>query len=139
MWIMTDVGYLSIVEHQDDPGLLLVRARVGEDITSVFGDVEVEEKPGADYLYRAVLDRGFVANVLREKVMTLDYTSHAKDVAIQRSHTVAGRSSAYYATWTAMAKIQPYAPYATVPRSEQLLVQPEPSRWGPQDWPMGSR
>lgn len=113
MWIMCDTGYISIVEHQDDPNVLQVRSRVKDDITNVFGtDVEVYEHVGADYLFRANVSRERVADTLWEKVWGLDYTSHVKDVAIKRSAPAQGRSAAYYATWSAMAKMQPVAPYA---------------------------
>jgi hypothetical protein len=118
MWALVDTGFISVVEHREDPNVLLVRSRVREDITRTFGtDIEIEELPGADYLFRAKVDRQRVADTMWEKVMTLDYDSHVKDVAIKRSAPSAGRSAAYYATWTAMAQMQPYAPYAHTPRS----------------------
>ena len=113
MWLMLDTGFISIVEHQESPDWLLVRSRVKADITNVFGDdIEVETLPGADYLYRAIIDRDRVANTLWEKIWTLDYASHAKDIAIKRSAPAVGRSAAYYATWTAMSKMQPIPPYS---------------------------
>jgi hypothetical protein len=111
MWILTDVGFISVVEHQDDMNMLQVRSRVREDISRIFPNAAVYEHDGADYLFRANISREEVANVLWEKMMTLDYTSHVKDVAIKRSAPAAGRSAAYYATWTAMSKMQPVPPY----------------------------
>lgn len=111
MWILADQGFISIVEHQDDMNVLQVRSRVREDISRIFPNADVYEHDGADYLYRANISREEVANVLWEKVMTLDYTSHVKDVALKRSAPAQGRSTAYYATWTAMSKMQPVPPY----------------------------
>jgi hypothetical protein len=114
MWLMLDTGFVSIVEYRGDPQSLLVRSRVRADISRVFGDdVTVEEKPGADYLFRAVLPRERVAEVIAAKVMGLDYDSHAKDVALARSEPARGRRAAYYGTWTAMAGMQPIPPYST--------------------------
>ena len=112
MWIMLDTGFISIVEHNDNPDVLLVRARVREDIALTFGDdIEIEEMPGADYLYRASVDREEVAELIWHKVMSLDYTSHAKDVALKRSSPAEGRRAAYYDTWSAMGRMQPIPPY----------------------------
>jgi hypothetical protein len=112
MWLLLDTGFVSIVQHRDDPDLLLVRARVEDDITAVFGpDIAVQERHGADYLYGAVIPRTRVADVLASKVMALDYDSHVKDIAIQRSAPADGRSAAYYDTWSAMAQMQSIPPY----------------------------
>lgn len=114
MWIMLDKGFISIVQHNDDADLLLVRARVGDDLRNVFGeDIDVLEDTAADYLYRTVISRQRVAETLRDAVMGLDYSSHAKDVALQRSAPARGRTDAYYDTWEAMAQMQPTPPYST--------------------------
>lgn len=123
MWLMLDTGFVSVVQHKDDPEVLLVRARAAGDIESIFGsDVTVAVEPGADYLYRAEIGRTRVAEVLLKKVLALDYTSHAKDVALQRSPANPLRREAYYETWQAMALMQPYAPYTTVPRTESSVL-----------------
>lgn len=112
MWLVLDKGFVSVVEHRDDPSRLLVRARVAEDILGIFGDdVEIVENPTADYLYRAVVSRERFADTVMAAVQALDYPSHFKDVAIERSAPVAGRPEAYYGTWTAMSRMQPTRPY----------------------------
>ncbi len=112
MWIMLDKGFISMVQHKDDPDLMLVRARVGADLANVFGDdIDIAEDPSADYLYRTVLSRQRVAETLRDAVLGLDYISHAKDVALERSAPNKHRHDAYYGTWTAMSKMQPTRPY----------------------------
>lgn len=114
MWILTDTGFLSIVEHRYDPTKLLVRARVKGDLQAfgakyetLFADqLTIDEDPNADYRWRTVATREHVADLLRTKVMELDYDSHVKDVAIQRSTPNEARATAYYATWNAMYKMQ---------------------------------
>lgn len=112
MWILLDKGFISMVQHRDDPALLLVRARVKADISNVFGDdVEVVADPAADYLYRAVVPRERVAGTLREAVLAIDYDSHVKEVAVERSAPAPGRYEAYLGTWSAMSRMQPTPPY----------------------------
>lgn len=112
MWILLDKGFISIVQHKDDPDLMLVRARVRDDLSNVLGeDIDIVEDKAADYLYRTVVSRQRVADTLRDAVLNVDYTSHVKDIAIERSSENPRRSDAYYATWTAMSKMQPTRPY----------------------------
>ena len=72
---------------------------------------EIFEDLTADYRYRAVISRAQVADTLREAVMSLDYDSHVKEVAVERSAPVRGREDAYYETWSALSKMQPTPPY----------------------------
>lgn len=114
MWLLTDTGFLSIVQHRSDPTKLLVRARVRGDLQAfaakyetLFGDaLTIQENPNADYRWRTVAARDHVADLFRAKIMELDYDSHVKDVAIRRSGPNAAREAAYYATWNAMYKMQ---------------------------------
>lgn len=122
VWLMCDRGFVSLVEDRDDKDVLQVRARVREDILGLFPTAKVLDQPGGDYQFRARVNRAEVANVLADKVMTLDYDSHAKDVALERSEPNPARYRAYYATWSAMAEMQPCPPYSTTPR-------PPAARW----------
>lgn len=121
MWLIADTGFVSIVVHEDNPDILIVRARVARDIETLFGCTrdDIVTMPGADYLYRAFIPRWIVADVLWEKVMSLDYTSHSKDIAIARSPKAPGRTKAYYAIWHALADLQPIPPYATTRRRKK--------------------
>lgn len=118
MWIVTDKGFFSFVVDRKDPNYLWLRARVREDLARNFPDAEIIEKPGADYLFRAKVLRTEVAARMSQMIMEADITGHFKDVANRRSAqpTHGNRSSAYYAFWTAMAALQPYAPYSKTPR-----------------------
>lgn len=118
MWLTTLQGFVSVVTDKDDPQILLVRARVREDITNSFPGATVEELPGADYVYRARLPREQVAAQLAAYVRDeLLYESHFKDCALAQSEPNAARLTSYYDCWSALARMQPYAPYSTVPRT----------------------
>lgn len=117
MWMMTVAGgFVSLVEDRDDKTRLQVRARVPEDITATFADAEVFVIDGADYRYRARVARQEAADALAKAVVDINYDSHFKDVALQRSPAHPGRMKAYYGCWTALAELQDYAPYSRVPR-----------------------
>jgi len=74
MWIFLNDAYLSVVQCKDRPDKLLVRARFKGDLQRVFGEnISVYRTPGADYLYRTVVDRAEVAKILWNRVMAIDY------------------------------------------------------------------
>ncbi|TXC45637.1 hypothetical protein, partial [Salmonella enterica] len=129
-------GFFSFVVDRKDSSQLWLRARVREDLARNFPDAEIIEKPGADYLFRAKVSKEAVAKRMAEMIMEADITGHFKDVAKQRSSTPThgSRSSAYYAFWTAMAALQPYAPYSKTPRP---AYQPPVSKGG--SWKPGDR
>lgn len=116
MWVTTTSGFVSIVQDRDDPAVLQVRARAPEDITATFPGAEVITTPGSDYRYRARVNRREVADVVSDAIMAISYESHFKDVAIAQSPPNHQRFAAYYACWSALAEMQDFAPYSTVPR-----------------------
>lgn len=130
MWMMSTDGFISVVAHRDLPGVMMVRARVKADLERIFGpDRQIETWPGADYLYRVLVDREELAQIVADQVRDVDYWSHAKDEMIKRSpKTEHGtRSKALYATWSAFAELQPYRPYSKIPRDKEAKAP----RWTP--------
>jgi hypothetical protein len=105
MWICFSNGFLSIVAHEREPDLLLVRARRPGDIESVFPDVRVIETPGRDYLFRAEISRSHVSEVIAEQVRSMWPTNFKSSVRDPELH------SAYVSVWRRMAKLQPVPPY----------------------------
>jgi hypothetical protein len=124
MWIITEHGFFTFVTDRKDPSMVWLRARVREDLERNFPGVEVVEKPGADYLYRAKVPRTLVAERMAQMVMDSNITSHFKDVALAKApkQGLGDRRSAYYGLWSALARLQPYAPYSRVPRGQEPKV-----------------
>lgn len=79
MWIITKDGFISVVEWRHDPGCVLVRARVREDLLTLVQDFAIERNPEADYMYRTVVTREELAAWLAKRVDDVCYTSHAKE------------------------------------------------------------
>ena len=76
MWIMGTDFFLSVVRKDCSPGQLLVRARREGDIEKVFGKVEVQKDPTADYLFRARIDEERVAEAMRSELRRIDYGNY---------------------------------------------------------------
>lgn len=86
MWICFRDAYLSIVAHEREPALLLVRARRPGDIGNVFPYARVIETPGRDYLFRAEIPRDEVSRVIGEVVGTMRATNFKASVRDKALH-----------------------------------------------------
>lgn len=122
MWTFTTDGYLSAVQDRTNPDLLQVRARERADLLAHFPACQVLDTPGADYAFRALVNRRVVADVLYRHAMTLSYDGHAKEAMAAASPPNPERMHAYYRVWSAMAELQDPAPYSLTPR-------PPRTRW----------
>lgn len=133
MWLFEKRGFVSVVAYDPDKdkfnkthgeaaassadpkGWLLVRARVHADLVEVekiIGhDIMIFEDKGADYSFRALVTRDDFKAYLCKAVDDIDYGAHFKEVAEKNSTQGKVRHSAMMTCWTAMARLQPTAPY----------------------------
>jgi len=105
MWVISKSGFISIVQHRDDPEYMLVRARVREDLVEAFPDHEIEDDPKADYRYRVKVGRSSVGLYLLEELDQVDYDSHAKENMTKAKEP--GRYKAYMNVWHDLLELQP--------------------------------
>ncbi len=85
MWIFTQDGYVSVVQHfSPSPGAeLLVRARARRHLKRVLGlampasrvDLLMQSTPDHDYPWRAAVDRTVVRDILVASVEQLGYSN----------------------------------------------------------------
>jgi hypothetical protein len=105
MWIYTKTGFISVVQHRDKPGQMLVRARNPAHLRAGFPSRadEVFEDDKADYRWRLEVSRNELASMLMDAVDEIDYSSHVKEV-------VSGDDGHLYRammrTWQAMSDYQ---------------------------------
>lgn len=100
MWIFAKGGFLSIVQHQDRPNMLMVRGRVKGDIERHFPGVRVKRTDDADYLYRAVLPKHRVAARLFDLATEIDYDKFKPAVQDKR------REAYYFSIWDTSYEMQ---------------------------------
>jgi hypothetical protein len=114
MWICANNAFLSIVNSDQDPTVLMVRARRKGDIEAVFGkavkDLEVVTLPGRDYQFRAFIPRDMVGFVIGQALRNIDYGNFKNSVKDGYLH------DAYAAVWGVMADLQEVRPYGDTPR-----------------------
>ena len=105
MWLFSKAGFVSVVKHRDLQGMLLVRARLKEDIEafcalaaeSGAAGATWEETPNADYRYRFTCPREIFAAVAATLVSRIDYDNFKNAV-----HGNPVRDAAYIRCWSAM-------------------------------------
>ena len=101
MWVFTTAGFLSAVEHRDDPEFLIVRARAAEDLDELcrWAGSERVDTPDADYPYRTIIRKQKFADWLRAQAAAIDYPNFKDAVADRQG---GGRASVYAQVWAAL-------------------------------------
>ncbi len=110
MWLITTIGFYSIVEKPWDiqGGTLTVRARAREDLEALRGAGlpelgEVKEDPAADYRFRAQAPRAAVARAVQAQVDAIDYDNFKSTVGKRQGHA---RAHTYMGVWEVLHQIQ---------------------------------
>jgi hypothetical protein len=103
MWIVMNDSFVSIVKDREDGLGVVVRARVREDLVSLFGESHAEdiiETEDSDYRFRLFLDQAYVAAAIENRVMGVDY--HNFKDSVKQSW----RKNAYMKIWHIMYDVQ---------------------------------
>lgn len=106
MWIMTSLGFFSIVQKQEDAGkgTLTIRARAIADLEALRREHLPDLGPivadgGTDYRYRAQAARNQVAAAFQALVADIGYSNFKNEV--QRSQGKS-RARVYHKVWDAL-------------------------------------
>jgi len=110
VWLITPLGFFSIVLKPDDvgEGTLTIRARVKSDLEALQkhclpGLGKIKENAGTDYRYRAKAPRGQVAEALAHLVQDLDYQNFKDEVANKQGKH---RAAIYGKVWDVLYGLQ---------------------------------
>lgn len=101
MWLFGQRGMFSIVQHKDNPEILIVKARMKGDIEQHWPNATIERNEHYDYLYRANLRRNEVAYTIQEMVKAIDYTSYKGEL-----HDRKRRYPYYLRIWEVLSDMQ---------------------------------
>lgn len=99
MWIFTNRGLISVVQHRENKELLLVRARqkgLLENLSTAV-PLDVFEDPSADYPFRAWASRMTLVEILYGEVERVDYSNFKESVLDSFLHNL------YYRVYTVMS------------------------------------
>lgn len=110
MWLITSVGFFSVVQKPDDKenGTLTVRSRVRSDLAALKKHYlpnlgAIQESLDTDYRFRAVAPRAEVSSAMARMVDALDYGNFKSEVAKQQGHKRAGL---YHQVWDVLYHLQ---------------------------------
>lgn len=86
MWIFTKYGFVSAVQHRDDAGTLLVRARDRQSLVRLAHqtDTTIQRTPTADYPYRVTVSRYAFAQWVEDQIHDLRYPNFKSEVYVTR-------------------------------------------------------
>lgn len=100
MWIFSSGAFVSVVADRDNTKNLLVRARVDGHIEHLFPKVKVFQIEGSDYLYRSLVSRKAVAEMVAKQVGSIEYDNFKNSVPDPAYH------AACLLVWSDMNRLQ---------------------------------
>lgn len=107
MWMLSTIGFFSIVTEKGDSDRLLVRTRVRADLEELrdryLPDIDIVEGAGSDYRYRAVVARADFERTAAQLASDIDY-SNFKNAVAQRQG--AQRAALYGEVWSTLYELQ---------------------------------
>jgi len=128
MWIMTKLGFFSIVEKPEDRknGNLTVRARVRADLENLRkqflpGLGPIQEDAGTDYRYRAKAKKADGGAALAGLTESVDYANFKNEVAKRQGKL---RAEAYGKVWSGLYQLQDNPPTPSASKSVKALPAP---------------
>lgn len=104
MWIASKLGWFSIVEKTR--GVYHIRARVREDLENLLEDaslsssVAIQEWPGADYRYRAVVRVTNLIKAFEALLDSVDYPNFKGEIS--KTPDQAPKLQSYHRIWSEM-------------------------------------
>ena len=111
MWLMTPIGFFSIVQKPADrqAGTLTVRARVLDDLAALKDQFlpalgPIREGAGTDYRYRATAPTTDVSSAFARMLGAIDYSNFKNEVAKVQGPP---RAYLYNEVWGVLSSLQP--------------------------------
>ncbi len=106
MWVVSTRGFFSVVQDDDDPTCVLIRARVRADLDAlreILPTVEPWHDSAADYAWRARVARSEWAYALGVLAGEIDYRNFKNAVAERQGRERAG---VYGEVWGVLCDLQ---------------------------------
>lgn len=115
MWIYSTKGFFSVVENKDEPGQVIIRARLQKDIQNLkgifnslkFRTTKIAVNSRTDYRYRFIADRMAWITIMIRLMVDLHYTNFKDAVFDAESGEMREkRHEAYLKIWSVMCNLQ---------------------------------
>lgn len=91
MWIFTQTGFVSAVQHRSDSGALIVRSRDRQSLVDLaaLGGLEILVGAGSDYPLRVICPRSVFGTWVQTQLDHLEYGNFKAQVAQTRGYEFA--------------------------------------------------
>ncbi len=110
MWLITPVGFFSVVRKPSDTKnrTLTVRARVRADLVALRAEYlpelgRIQESQVNDYRFRAVAPQTAVSRAMARLGDSIDYSNFKDEVATRQGYT---RAHLYHEVWSTLYRLQ---------------------------------
>jgi hypothetical protein len=106
MWMLTTRGFFSVVAHRHDDALVLIRARVRDDLLALrplAPGLEPYSEGGSDYPWRAEMPRDEWARVAALLAAEIDYENFKSAIADRQGDD---RAIVYSQVWSVLRELE---------------------------------
>ena len=107
MWLLTTRGFYSVVLNREDPDLVLVRARLEDDLLALRDlapGIEPWYDPDADYPWRAELPHDEWTSVAAALADEIDYGNFKDEITELQGRR---RAYVYAGVWETLRELEP--------------------------------
>lgn len=108
MWLITTVGFFSVVQKPGDGDNLTVRSRVRADLQALKKQFlpelgRIQESTVSDYRFRALAPRQAVARAFAQMTEQISYDNFKSEVLIRQGKD---RARLYHDVWSTLYRLQ---------------------------------
>jgi len=112
MWLFTQYGFYSVVQHEENPEAFLMRARVKNDLENLLKLTQIEtpisHTPRAQYAFRVLLSQAEWNRIAQVLTRAVDYPSFTNRISELPDQST--KNAAYGSIWNALENVvQPSA------------------------------
>lgn len=106
MWLFSETGFVSAVQHRDDPDKFIVRARDRKSLEPLakFAKVKIISGGGTDYPFRIFVSRKKFAAWTAKQIEEMSYTNYKSKMYQTRG---ADFCDALHDVWADMQAVSP--------------------------------
>lgn len=106
MWLFSETGFVSAVQHRDDPEKFIVRARDRESLEPLakFARTKIVSNQGTDYPFRVFVSRKRFGQWAAKQIEKLTYTNYKSKMHQTRG---ADFCDALHDVWADMQAVSP--------------------------------
>lgn len=80
MWVFTNKGFISVVQHREEKNVFIIRARAKKHLSDLFSKLKIETLPYADYRYRVYITKNKFKEFMDSYLDNLKYDNFKNSI-----------------------------------------------------------